>query len=83
MSRMRALLSRLRRERDPEEIVAVSIWDCEDVHGQAQSMNISLTPAEAEAVLEDMEQNHDAEIGLNWRSMEAAINRVVAKRSSS
>ena len=81
MSRMRALLNRLRRERDPEEVVAISIWDVEDVRGQATVMKVMLTLAEIEDVLEDMEHNHDAEIGLNWRSMEASINRVVGKRT--
>lgn len=80
MSRMRALVSRLRRERDPEEVVAISIWDAEDVRGQAEAMNVSMSKVEMEDVLEDMEHNHDAEFGLNWRSMEAAIERIIAKR---
>ena len=45
------------------------VWTIEDV----QSLRESLTDEEAIAVLHHVDETHDANIGINWNSIEASI----------
>jgi hypothetical protein len=42
------------------------IWSTEDVLQQAKDMEIELSEAQADEVLEIMKHKHDATIGINW-----------------
>lgn len=45
-------------------------WDIEDV----KSIDSTLTDEQAQAVLDRVKHNHDANIGINWEVIEQAIN---------
>lgn len=63
-----ALIERL-QEMDYKTPVAAILWHAEDVHGIDSS-------ADVEAVFANLIDNHDANIGINWDSIEAAIEAV-------
>lgn len=50
---------------DPTSQIAL-IWSIEDVKMEAQELDTNLTDDEAFAVLCDLKDNHDSEVGINW-----------------
>jgi hypothetical protein len=49
---------------------AVVAWDVEDVHGECPD----LTDEQAVIVLNHVEDNHDADKGINWNTISSAAN---------
>ena len=41
-------------------------WSTEDVLAQADNLDLELTEEQADEILESLEDNHDATIGINW-----------------
>ncbi len=48
-------------------------WHIEDVMQVAEQMGIEITEADAEWVLNDLADNFDANIGINWDVIEMAL----------
>jgi hypothetical protein len=55
-------------------------WDTDDVSLVCENMDIVLTDEEKIRVLNVMCDSHDAEIGINWKSVEYAIECVIDER---
>ena len=51
-------------------------WHSEDIECKAKEMNITLTYDEISEVINLIEHNHDANIGVNWDGIEFAINKI-------
>tara|TARA_R110001583_G_scaffold18761_8_gene74331 strand:- start:3167 stop:3376 length:210 start_codon:yes stop_codon:yes gene_type:complete len=51
-------------------------WDIGDVHQAASDQNIKVTDDEAEDVLHLIANNFDANLGIHWETLYAAIDRV-------
>jgi len=51
-------------------------WHIEDVMGQAENMGIELTEDQAIEVLYWLAKCHDANYGINWDSIDSAIQFV-------
>lgn len=62
---------------NPDEEIASIIWTVEDVIDLSIQLKIHLTDAQAERVLHLCVTEHDAEIGINYDSVKANIQRVV------
>ena len=45
---------------------ALSIWDISDVVSKAEECDIEITEEEALQIISDIDENHDATIGINW-----------------
>lgn len=52
-----------------------------DIRDLAEDISATLTDAEVDAVAERLE-NADANLGVNWESIEIFIDQVVAERSA-
>lgn len=52
-------------------------WHPDDVIHQATEMGLDLTFAEAHTILEDVIENQDAAIGINWDVIREAINAAI------
>ena len=57
---------------DKGEAIAI-IWDIDDVIGVAKQQKIQLTKEEAKEILAIIHRHHDANEGINWIVIEAAI----------
>ena len=55
------------------QVILRSDWHIEDVLGQAENMGIELTNEQAAEVLGIVADCHDANIGINWEVIDAAI----------
>jgi hypothetical protein len=66
---------------DPKEYVCVIIWSVDDVMEQARQLNIKCSKAEAEGILEEMENRHDTTIGINWDTINSCLADLNEERS--
>jgi len=64
----------------PKEHICLIIWSVEDVEERARETNIKITRAEAEEILDKMENNHDATIGVNWDTIGAYLYDLNSER---
>ena len=51
-----------------------TLWHIDDIIGKAEDMNVILTEDQVNAVRADIEHNHDANYGVDWDTIESAIN---------
>jgi hypothetical protein len=58
----------------------VIVWLPEDVKLEAERSGVEITDEEAIQILEDIQHNHDAEIGVSWLTLNIAINSIALTR---
>ena len=63
----------------PDEVIAASIWNTDDVRSAAEQNDHKekLTQEECESVLEWVEAHHDAQYGINWDVLWMGIEEAV------
>ena len=73
--RVSELITRLQTYYSPDEQVCAPIWQAGDVQQVADDMEIStpLSGSQIAGVLNSMERNHDACIGITWETIQCAI----------
>jgi acyl-homoserine lactone acylase PvdQ len=54
-------------------------WSTQDVLMLADEMDVQLTEAQADEVLDRLVENHDADIGINWGVIEYHIEDLLAE----
>ena len=59
------------------------IWTTEDVLHQAKEKGVKLTEDEANEILLQMERKHDADVGINWETIDDYIEGLVDVRDYS
>jgi hypothetical protein len=55
-------------------------WSTDDILMTAQNMEINLTNDEADTILDELAENHDAELGICWAVIESYIQQYVDER---
>jgi len=55
-------------------------WCEDDITDQCEQIGEELTQDETRRVLEIIVKSHDAEIGINWNSINSAIDEVLMQR---
>ncbi|MEC8306439.1 MAG: hypothetical protein VXZ72_01070 [Chlamydiota bacterium] len=58
-------------------------WSTEDVLHQAKQKGVNLTEDEANEILLEMERKHDADVGINWETIDVYIDDLVDARDYS
>jgi hypothetical protein len=79
--KVKDLIEKLKRM-DSEETVASALWVSSDVSEYAQMLGHKLTQEEINTALNEVEDSCDAEVGINWASLEVAIDCIVDGRST-
>ena len=64
---------------DPEETICVHYWQIGDVFHMAEEMEEKVTTAEAQEILEEIEDNIDSEMGVSWTSISVGIEDLIKK----
>jgi hypothetical protein len=67
---------------DPNEIVAVSVWDEDDIRYMADEIDEELTKEEIDQALNYLHSSHSASVGITWDSIEYAIRHVCRMRGN-
>lgn len=62
-------------ESDDEQITI--IWSIDDVKEQATNDGVVITDTQAREVLKSLKSNHDANDGISWGTISAAIQNII------
>ena len=76
MGTVRELVDRLNRQYKPDDHVAVAIWGEDDVLERAEERDMSITREQAQSILQQMDSNHDAELGITWDTIDAGLDAI-------
>ena len=68
------LIEQLQTRYKPDTVLCAPIWLVEDVQCQAEAEGVTLTENECALILERMEDNQDACLGVNWDTISAWID---------
>lgn len=55
-------------------------WSTQDVLMLADEMDVQLTEAQADEVLDRLVENHDGDIGINWGVIEYFIDEIISEQ---
>lgn len=56
------------------------VWSVEDIFERARQENIKITEKQALEILENVENNHDANIGINWEVLDFHIEDITTEQ---
>lgn len=59
---------------NPDEHIAVAIWCVEDVKARAKERGKKISDKQAEEIVDDLEHNHDASIGISWDTIDCLLD---------
>jgi hypothetical protein len=66
-----ALAQAIKAEKEKSPVVCG--WTVEDMHTAAKQINQTISPDQAEELLELVEDNFDANCGVNWQSIQSLL----------
>ena len=66
-------IERLKRDGTLNEHVCMIVWSVEDVLERAKELKVKISNSEAEEIIDEMEHNHDASVGINWDTIDVLI----------
>lgn len=60
----------------PSDVIAVHLWQVDDVIGTAEKLGKKCSLARAKRILEHMHSHCDCELGITWTTIECAFDYV-------
>ncbi len=57
----------------PDDVIAASIWQVEDVMARAEECGRTVTQAEATDIVRKLDKYHDANVGISWEVIDAYL----------
>lgn len=76
MTTVKELIEYLQHYYKPEEVLAVAIWQVEDVFERAKERKLIITKKQAEDIIVRIERDHSASLGINWDTIDAYLDEV-------
>lgn len=77
MPTVREIILHLQQNYSELDVIACAIWTEDDVIDKATQMNLVLTQYAVEEVLDRVDNEHDASVGINWDVLETTIREVI------
>lgn len=62
----------------PDEHIAAPIWTETDVLITAKERHQSISMEQAQSILDQLDSNHNAEIGITWDSINSALDELLS-----
>lgn len=69
MTTVRDLIAHLQRNYRPDDHIATTIWQVDDVRCQARERGFAISEERAAEILERIDSNHDACLGITWETI--------------
>ena len=80
MPTIKAEITKLKCNDNLNEHVCVIVWSIDDVLERAYAKKVKISEKEAEEILDKMEYNHDASVGISWDTIDIYISDVELER---
>lgn len=74
--RIEDLITELQKRYQPETEVVAVFWHKEDIVWRAEDRAIVVSDEEAGQIIEALEANHDASIGINWEVIDFHLDNL-------
>lgn len=74
MTTVKDHIEHMKNSYKPEDVVAVAIWQVDDVLGQAKETGIKITRKQAEEIIERIDRRQDASLGISWDTIDAYLD---------
>jgi uncharacterized protein YneF (UPF0154 family) len=71
---VKELIKHLQKHHNEDQRIAAVIWTDKDVISVATDMGVELSEEKIDEVLESLRNNHNAEFGITWDTIEDAID---------
>jgi len=72
-------LDLIKNQYKAKEHICLIIWSKEDVLERAKERGIKITIPDAETIIDEMEQRHDASIGVCWDTIDCYLDDIEQK----
>ena len=76
MPTVREIILHLQQNYSDLDVIACAVWTEDDVIDKATQMNLVLTQYAVEEVLNRLDDEHNASVGINWDVLETMIREV-------
>lgn len=76
---IREYIKYLENNYDCDTEIVNAIWLGDDIRQYAEELGIEITKEQVTHVIEWLDHNWDADLGINWNTIELAINEIVKK----
>ena len=73
MPNVKEVIGLLEEEYNPEDVIAVAIWQRDDVLCRAKEREISVTMEQADDIIDRIHRRQDATLGINWDTIDAYL----------
>jgi len=73
---VREIILHLQQNYSDLDVIACAVWTEDDVIDKATQMNLVLTQYAVEEVLNRLDDEHNASVGINWDVLETMIREV-------
>lgn len=73
MTTVTELITHLQRYYQPDDTIAAPIWQVDDVICRANEIGKCVTHEDAENIIEAMEHQHDACLGITWDTIDCHL----------
>ena len=78
--KVKDLIKHLKKYNEPDDEIAYQIWTTEDVDTVAEELEVALTDEEKIMVIQNLNNNSDANSGMSWTDLEFEIDRIIERR---
>lgn len=76
MPTVKEYIEELQRLYKPSDVIAIHLWQINDVLGMAEQKRIKCSKARAKRIIEHMHSHCDSEMGITWTTIECAFSYV-------
>ena len=68
------VIRHLTEDYEPEDHIAVPIWQTDDVKLRAEERGMKITDVDAINIVETMDRKQDATLGITWDTIDALLD---------
>lgn len=76
MTTVKELIEHLKRMYADDCVVAVAIWQTDDVMTQAKERGIEITEEQAEEIIHRIDRKQDATLGISWDTIDCYLDEL-------
>lgn len=73
MTTVKDLIKHLSDSYAPDDVIAASIWQVEDVMARADDIGRTVSKTDAVQIVRLLERNHDANVGISWEVIDTYL----------
>ena len=74
MTTVKKLVEHLQKAFKPEDVLAVAIWQADDVISRAREQNKTISKEQAEEIIDRIDRKQDASLGITWDTIDCYVD---------